>query len=219
MNQAVIKVMLVDDHAVVRSGFRRFLEEFADIRVVAEAESGEQAYRRYIEIMSDESGPDVLVLDISMPDTSGLALMQRLFARAPDAQVIVFSMHQDAAMAERAMDGGARGYVTKSSAPEVLVKAVREVAAGHIFLSDDIAQAMARSRFAGQDSPLTALSTREFEIFQQLVGGRAPAEIARALNLSNKTIANYHTLIKQKLGVGSDIELMRIALQQNLIAP
>ena len=217
MNSSAIRVMLVDDHAVVRSGFRRFLEEFADIRVVAEAESGEQAYRRYVEIMTDQSGPDVLVLDISMPDTSGLALMQRLFARAPDARVIVFSMHQDAAMAERAMDGGARGYVTKSSAPEVLVKAVREVAAGRIFLSDDIAQAMARSRFAGQDNPLTVLSTREFEIFQQLVGGRAPADIARALNLSNKTIANYHTLIKQKLGVGSDIELMRIALQQNLI--
>jgi two-component system invasion response regulator UvrY len=215
MNCAVIKVMLVDDHAVVRSGFRRFLEEFDDIRVVAEAESGEQAYRRYVEAMSHESMPDVLVLDISMPDTSGLALMQRLFARAPDARVIVFSMHQDAAMAERAIDGGARGYVTKSSAPEVLVKAVREVAAGGIFLSDDIAQAMAR----GKDSPLKILSTREFEIFQQLVGGRAPADIARALSLSNKTIANYHTLIKQKLGVGSDIELMRIALQQNLIAP
>jgi DNA-binding NarL/FixJ family response regulator len=213
MNTTAIRVMLVDDHAVVRSGFRRFLEEFADIRVVAEAESGEQAYRGFI-----EHTPDVLVLDISMPDTSGLALMQRLFARAPDARVIVFSMHQDAAMAERAMDGGARGYVTKSSAPEVLVKAVREVAAGRIFLSDDIAQAMARSRF-GQDSPLKLLSTREFEIFQQLVGGRAPADIARALNLSNKTIANYHTLIKQKLGVGCDIELMRIALQQNLIAP
>jgi two-component system invasion response regulator UvrY len=215
MNCAVIKVMLVDDHAVVRSGFRRFLEEFDDIRVVAEAESGEQAYRRYVEAMSHESMPDVLVLDISMPDTSGLALMQRLFARAPDVRVIVFSMHQDAAMAERAIDGGARGYVTKSSAPEVLVKAVREVAAGGIFLSDDIAQAMAR----GKDSPLKILSTREFEIFQQLVGGRAPADIARALSLSNKTIANYHTLIKQKLGVGSDIELMRIALQQNLIAP
>jgi two-component system invasion response regulator UvrY len=215
MNCAVIKVMLVDDHAVVRSGFRRFLEEFDDIRVVAEAESGEQAYRLYVEAMSHESMPDVLVLDISMPDTSGLALMQRLFARAPDVRVIVFSMHQDAAMAERAIDGGARGYVTKSSAPEVLVKAVREVAAGGIFLSDDIAQAMAR----GKDSPLKILSTREFEIFQQLVGGRAPADIARALSLSNKTIANYHTLIKQKLGVGSDIELMRIALQQNLIAP
>ena len=152
MNAAVIKVMLVDDHAVVRSGFRRFLEEFADIRVVGEAESGEQAYRRYI-----ENPPDVLVLDISMPDTSGLALMQRLFARAPDARVIVFSMHLDAAMAERAMDGGARGYVSKSSAPEVLVKAVREVAAGRIFLSDDIVLAMARA----SDSPLKILSTRE----------------------------------------------------------
>jgi len=210
MNAAVIQVMLVDDHAVVRSGFRRFLEEFDDIRVVAEAESGDQAYRRYV-----ETPVDVLVLDISMPDTSGLALMQRLFARAPEARVIIFSMHQDAAMAERAIDGGARGYVTKSSAPEVLVKAVREVAAGRMFLSDDIAQAMTRAN----GSPLKILSTREFEIFQQLVGGRAPADIARALNLSSKTIANYHTLIKQKLSVGSDIELMRIALQQNLIAP
>ena len=214
MNAAVIKVMLVDDHAVVRSGFRRFLEEFDDIRVIAEAESGDQAYRRFI-----ESAPDVLVLDISMPDTSGLALMQRVFARAPDARVIIFSMHLDAAMAERAMDGGARGYVTKSSAPEVLVRAVREVAAGRLFVSDDITLAMARSRIVGQDSPLKLLSAREFEIFQQLVGGRAPADIARALNLSSKTIANYHTLIKQKLGVGSDIELMRIALQQNLITP
>ena len=121
-------------------------------------------------------------------------------------------------MAERAMDGGARGYVTKSSAPEVLVKAVREVAAGRIFLSDDIARTLATSKFAGQESPLAVLSTREFEIFRQLVAGRAPADIARALNLSAKTIANYHTLIKQKLGVASDIELMRIALQQNLVA-
>ena len=205
--------MLVDDHAVVRSGFRRFLEEFDDIRVVGEAESGEQAYRTYL-----DCEPDVIVLDISMPDTSGLALMHRLFARAPDARVIVFSMHQDAAMAERAMDGGALGYVTKSSAPEVLVNAVREVAAGKIFLSADIAQALATSRFTGQESPLNVLSTREFEIFRQLVGGRAPPDIARSLNLSAKTISNYHTLIKQKLGVGSDIELMRMALQQNLVA-
>ena len=212
MSASIIRVMLVDDHAVVRSGFRRFLEEFSDIRVVAEAESGDQAYRNFL-----ESEPDVLVLDISMPDTSGIALMHRLFARAPDARVIVFSMHQDAAMAERAIDGGALGYVTKSSAPEVLVKAVREVAAGRIFLSDDIARALATSKFAGQESPLNVLSTREFEIFRQLVGGRAPSDIARALNLSAKTIANYHTLIKQKLGVASDIELMRIALQQNLV--
>ena len=113
MPTSAIRVMLVDDHAVVRSGFRRFLEEFDDIRVVGEAESGEQAYRTYL-----DCEPDVIVLDISMPDTSGLALMHRLFARAPDARVIVFSMHQDAAMAERAMDGGALGYVTKSSAPE-----------------------------------------------------------------------------------------------------
>jgi len=122
-------------------------------------------------------------------------------------------------MAERAMAAGARGYVTKSSAPEILVKAVYEVAAGKLFLSPDIAHAVAVSRFAGAGDPLKQLSTREFEIFRQLVAGRAPADIARALSLSIKTIANYHTLIKQKLGVASDIELMRMALRQDLIEP
>jgi two-component system, NarL family, invasion response regulator UvrY len=212
MNPERTRVMLVDDHAIVRSGFRRLLEECPNIEVAAEAGSGDEAYRGYL-----EHQPDVLVLDISMPDTSGLALMQRLFARAPDARVIVFSMHEDAGMAERAMEAGARGYVTKSSAPEILVRAVYEVAAGGLFLSPDIAHALAVSRFSGRSDPLKLLSTREFEIFRQLVAGRAPADIARALNLSAKTIANYHTLIKQKLGVASDIDLMRIALREDLI--
>jgi len=212
MTPAKTKVMLVDDHAIVRSGFRRLLEEYSDIEVVAEAENGEQAYRKYIECK-----PDVVVLDISMPDTSGIALMHRLFARAPDLRVIVFSMHEDAAMAERAMDSGARGYVSKSSAPEVLVKAIQEVAAGRKFLSADIANALALARFNGASDPITQLSTREFEIFQQLVAGRAPEDIAKALNLSAKTIANYHTAIKQKLKASSDIELVRMALRQNVL--
>jgi DNA-binding NarL/FixJ family response regulator len=214
MNRERTRVMLVDDHAIVRSGFRRLLEEYPNIAVVAEAGTGEEAYRGFL-----EHRPDVVVLDISMPDTSGLALMQRLFARAPDARIIIFSMHEDTGMAERAMDAGARGYVTKSSAPDVLVRAVYEVAAGKLFLGPDIAHALALSRFAGHNDPLRQLSTREFEIFRQLVAGRSPADIARALNLSAKTIANYHTLIKQKLGAASDIELMRIALRQQLIEP
>jgi len=204
--------MLVDDHAIVRSGFRRLLDEYENIEVVAEAGTGEDAYRRFV-----ERRPDVMVLDISLPDTSGLALLQRLSARAPDARVIIFSMHEDAGMAERALEAGARGYVTKSNAPEVLVQAIRAVATGELFLSPDIAHAVAVSRYAGRSDPLKLLSTREFEIFRQLVAGRAPAEIARALNLSAKTIANYHTLIKQKLGVASDIDLMRIALREQLI--
>ena len=207
-----IRVLLVDDHAIVRSGFRRLLEEYPNIAVVAEADGGEAAYRGFV-----EHRPDVLVLDISMPDTSGLALMGRVLAREPEARVIIFSMHEDAAMAERAMDAGARGYVTKSSAPEVLVKAVYEIAAGRLFMSPDIAQALALARVGGRNDPVALLSTREFEIFRQLVSGRAPPDIARALNLSTKTVANYHTLIKQKLGVASDIELMRMALQRDLI--
>lgn len=214
MSRDRTRVLLVDDHAIVRSGFRRLLAEYPAIDVVGEAGTGEQAYRAFFDCR-----PDVVVLDISMPDTSGLALMQRLFARAPDARVIIFSMHEDAAMAERALAGGARGYVTKSSAPDVLVRAIGEVAAGRLFLSADIAHAVAVSRFAGAPDPLRQLSTREFEILRQLVAGRAPADIARALNLSAKTIANYHTAIKQKLGVANDIELMRVALRQDLLEP
>lgn len=214
MSRECTRVLLVDDHAIVRSGFRRLLAEFPNIDVVGEAETGEQGYRAFLEYR-----PDIVVLDISMPDTSGLALMERLFARAPDARVIIFSMHEDAAMAERALAAGARGYVTKSSAPDVLVKAIREVAGGRLFLSADIAHAVAVSRFAGAPDPLRELSTREFEIFRQLVAGRAPADIARVLNLSAKTIANYHTQIKQKLGAATDIELMRIALRQDLLEP
>jgi len=214
MSQARTKVMLVDDHAIVRSGFRRLLEEVPGIEVVAEAENGDQAYRLYIECK-----PDVVVLDISMPGTSGLALMHRLFARAPDARIVIFSMHEDAVMAERAMDSGARGYVSKSSAPEILVRAVQEVAAGRWFLGPDIAQALALARFSAAGDPVRQLSGREFEIFQQLVAGRAPEDIARALNLSTKTIANYHTLIKQKLGAASDIDLVRMALRQNVLLP
>src|SRR5262249_42850068 len=129
---------------------------------------------------------------------------------------IFFSMHEDAAMAARAMDAGARGYVTKSSAPEVLVKAVYEIAAGRRFMSADIAQALALASVDRND-PLELLSAREFEIFRPLVAGRAQADIARALSLSAKTVANYHTQIKQKLGVTSDIELVRMALRRDLI--
>lgn len=211
-NREATRVLLVDDHAIVRSGFRRLLEEFPDIAVVGEAGNGEEAYRGFLELR-----PDVLVVDISLPDTSGLALLQRLRAREPEVRVIVFSMHEDAVMAGRAMDAGARGYVTKSNAPEILVRAIRDVAAGGLFLSPDIAHALAVSRLAGRDDPLAQLSAREFEIFRLLVAGRAPADIARTLNLSAKTIANYHTQIKQKLGVSSDIDLMRVALREQLI--
>jgi two-component system invasion response regulator UvrY len=209
---AKIRVMLVDDHAIVRSGFRRLLDHCPGIEVLAEAATAERAYAGFL-----ECSPDVLVLDISMPGIGGLEIMRRVLARQPEARVVVFSMHTDASMAQRAMQLGARGYVSKNNDPDILAQAVTEVAAGRQFLSPDIAHAVALSMLTGKDDPLKLLSSREFEVFQQLVSGRPAAEIAKVLDLSGKTIANYHTSIKQKLGVSSDLELVRIALRFNLL--
>ncbi len=207
-----IRVMLVDDHAIVRSGFRRLLERYPDIEVVAEADNAEQAYRDFL-----NHAPDVLVLDLSMPQTGGMEIMRRVLAREPEARIIVFSMHDDAALVERAMRNGARGYVSKSNTPETLAKAVLEVAAGKQFLSPDVAHALALYKLEGKANPLDRLTPREFEIFQQIVSGHSAADIARALNLSSKTVANYHTSVKQKLGASSDVELVRVAMRLNLI--
>ena len=180
--------------------------------VVAEADSGEQAYALFV-----REAPDVTVMDLSMPGMSGFEVIRRIIAREPAARILVFSMHEDAALTERAIASGARGYVTKSSAPEVLAKAVAEVAAGRLFLSADVAQSIAVSKLAGDDNPVKTLSAREFEIFRLLISGRAAADIARILNLSAKTVANYHTLIKQKLRVAGDVELVLLALRHNLL--
>lgn len=206
------RVMLVDDHAIVRSGFRRLLERYPEIEVVAEADSEDQAYQSYI-----DHGPDVTVLDLSMPDTGGFEVMRRLRSRDPRARIVIFSMHEHAALAERAMQQGAQGYVTKRSAPDVLAKAVLEVAAGRLFLSPDIAHAIAIFKLSDDEDPLQLLSPREFEIFQQIVAGRTVSGIASALNLSAKTIANYHTLIRQKMRVETDVELVKIARRYNLV--
>jgi two-component system invasion response regulator UvrY len=212
MSAVPIKLMLVDDHAIVRSGFRRLLEQEPHLHVVAETDSGERAYALYVKEM-----PDVVVMDLSMPGMSGFETIRRIVARDPAARILVFSMHEDAMRAERAIQLGARGYVTKSSAPEVLAKAIVEVAAGKLFLSADVAQSIAQSKLAGEDNPLKVLTAREFEIFRLLVAGRGAAEIARILNLSAKTVANNRTLINQKLRASGDVELVLLALRHNLV--
>lgn len=212
MNQAgIIRIMLVDDHAIVRAGFRRLLEQRSDFRVVAEAADAERAYALYV-----EHQPDVVVMDLSMPGVSGLDTIRRIIGRQAAARILVFSMHEDASVAERAIQLGARGYVTKSNAPEVLATAVAEVMAGRLALSPDMAKSIAMLRLSSEGDPLQALTAREFEIFRLLVTGRPAIEIAKLLNLSVKTVANYHTLIKQKLNISSDVELVLLAQRQNV---
>jgi len=212
VNAAAIRIMLVDDHAIVRAGFRRLLEQQPEFRIVAEAADADRAYALF-----NEHVPDVIIMDVSMPGVSGLDAIRRMTGRRPAARVLVFSMHEDASLAERAIQLGARGYVTKSSPPEVLAAAVLDVAAGKLALSPDIAKSIAILKLAGREDPLGQLSPREFEVLRLLAGGHAAGAIAKLLNLSGKTVANYHTSIKQKLHLSSDIELVLLAQRQDIL--
>lgn len=207
-----IKIILVDDHAIVREGYRALLERQEDMRVIAEAADGEHAYQ-----LCKQELPDVLIVDLSMPGQSGLEVIRRVHHRWPSAKILVFSMHQNAAFAEQAVRAGAKGYVTKSSLPDVLMRAVREVYQGRQALSPDIAQALALSKLGGEREALGQLTTREFEILRLLVEANSNDEIAQALHISPKTVGNTHYQIKRKLGVSSDIELVRLALRLRVV--
>ena len=204
-------VLLVDDHAVVRQGYRRLLERESDIRIAGEAASGAEAYQEFCRL-----APDVVVIDISLPDVSGMEAMRRMIAREPHARVLVFSMHEEAIFPARALESGARGYITKASAPEVLVDAVRAVAAGETYLSRDVAQTLALKNVKDPNAGLAALSAREFEIMRLLVAGDTVATIAEKLGLSYKTIANHQSSIRAKLGAENAAQLRAIAERNGL---
>ena len=207
-----IKLILVDDHAVVRSGLRRLLELNKQVEVIAEADSGEQAYQCYGELK-----PDIVVMDISMPGMGGLESARRIIKRYPTAKIIIFSMHETASFASQAIKSGVKGYVTKTGAAEDLTRAVLEVANGKTFLSAEVAQKIALETLSGQDDPIHQLSGREFEVFRLLAEGKKVEEVAEMLKISQKTVANYYTMIKQKLGVTSPIDMVRFAIRHGLV--
>jgi two-component system invasion response regulator UvrY len=213
MRASRVRVLLVDDHAVVRAGYRLLLQNAPEIEVVAEADSGELGCRLFAEL-----APDVVIMDLTLPGIGGLEAIRRIVQREPRAKVLVFSMHEDTLFVEQALAAGARGYVTKSSAPHVLVAAVKQIAAGGQPLASDIAERLKFARVRGNDSPLKDLSTREFEIFCLLAEGLSSAEVAKRLSLSHKTVANYGTQLKSKLGVSTVAELARLAIRHGVIA-
>ncbi|MFS8974816.1 response regulator transcription factor [Cupriavidus necator] len=199
-----IDVVIADDHAVVRTGYRRLLELENGMRVVAEFGDGDAAYAWLC-----QHPADVLVLDLSMPGRGGLEMLQRLGARVPALRTLVFSMHDSAAIVLQAMRAGAAGYLTKSSAPEALVDAVRKVAEGQQVLSGDVAGLVD----TGSPPPHLALSPREFDLFRQFARGIAIEDVAARFCLSAKTVANYQTLIRKKMGLANRVEMHRYAVE------
>lgn len=211
---ARIRVLLVDDHAVVRQGYRRLIEMHPDIDVVAEAEDAPSAYQAF-----KEGKPDVVVVDISMPGRGGIDLVRQIRQLDSNARILMFTMHASATYAQQAFRAGARGYVTKSSPPDVLVSAIRSVFTGRPALCSEINEAIATSRLFSDASPVEELSPREFEILRMILEAKSTDEIAKAFNLSPKTVANYHYEIKSKLRVRSDIELVYLCMRQGLVEP
>lgn len=210
----MIKVMLADDHAVVRMGFRLLLEGSPDIRVVAEAESGEDAVRRFAEVK-----PDVVVLDLSMPGIGGLEALSRILAREPGTKVLVLTAHEDAMHAKRVLKAGALGYLSKRSAAEELIQAIRQVWAGRTFLEPAIAQQLAVQQLTGERNPVDMLSEKEFKVFLALARGQSVADIAEVMSLSPRTIGTHLYNIKQKLGASNSAELAIVAMRHGLLEP
>lgn len=209
---ALVRVMLVDDHAVVRMGFRLLLQEADDIEVVVEAASGEEALQRYPELR-----PDVVVMDISMPGMGGMEAVLRLLAKDATAKVLVLSAHEDSIHPTRLLKAGARGYLSKRSAPEALIQAIHDVAGGNTFMDATLAQAMAVQQVGGTQHPVDVLSDREFEVFMLLAKGQSVARIATTLFLSPRTVGTHLYNIKQKLKAGNSAELTLIALRSGLL--
>ena len=207
-----VSIVLVDDHAVVRAGVRRLLEQEPLFDVIGEAESGEKVYHMFGELK-----PDVMVMDLSMPGMGGLEAIRRILMRHERARILVLTMHEDLSFANQALKLGAKGYLIKNTLGDDLVKSIQTVSRGEVFLSDEIAKKMAMQSISGEQDPIHELSAREFEIFRLLAEGLEIDAIATTLNISSKTVSNYQTMIKQKLNINTPVELIRYAIKAGVI--
>ena len=204
----MIRVVLADDHKIVRDGLKRILGATSDVQVAGEAGDGDELVR-----LVKASEYDVAVVDMSMPGLAGIALIKRLKSERPKLRVLVLSMHGESQYAARALKAGASGYLNKDSAAEQLVGAIRKIAAGGVHISE----AAAASLVAAERAPHEALSDREFEVLRLLVEGLGPTEIGERLHLSVKTVSTHKTHILEKLKLGGTAELVRYALEHKLV--
>ena len=213
-----ISVILVDDHAVVRAGFRLLLAEHERLEVVAEASRGEEVFQLY-----QEKKPDVLVMDLSMPGIGGLECIRRLLARSPEVKILVFSVHDELVYVNRALSAGARGYITKNSAPTILAEAIEQIAAGNLYIETGLAgnhdhkKPDLISPNNNYQDLIKQLTAKEFDVFCLLAKGLTTQKIASELCLGYKTVANYGTQIKSKLNAATVAELAHIATALGVI--
>jgi two-component system invasion response regulator UvrY len=204
-------VLLIDDHAILRDGYQQLLNS-AGFRVVAQASNSEEGYRQYLNLT-----PDVCIVDISMPGAGGLECIRRICSRDSKARILVCTMHDDSTLAMRAMDMGARGYITKSCPSSVLIEAVRTIANKGHYLSTEIARAIAMDKLVNGDQKVSALSHQEFAVFRMVAEGKSINEMAESLALAPKTVSNYKTNMMRKLGTSNLAEIIYMAQKSGLI--
>jgi two-component system invasion response regulator UvrY len=211
---AELKVLLVDDHSVVRMGFKMLIDSEKDMKVIAESETGEDGIQKYQELK-----PDVTIMDITMPGIGGLEAIERIIAKDKNAKILVLSAHEDSVHPKRVLSAGAIGYLTKRSAAEELISAIRTVGSGKKYIESSVAQQLAITQLSGENDPTEILSDREFEVFIALAKGKSTNEIADTMCLSPRTVGTHLYNIKQKLNANNSAEIALIAIRCGLIEP
>lgn len=205
------KVMIADDHAMLRQGLRTLLEQ-ANHDVTTDALNGEEAC-----VLVERHHPELLILDLDMPGIGGLETLKRILHRKPQMRVLVFSMHDDCIYATRAIQAGARGYVTKTEPPEIVLEAVQKILKGGRYINNDLAQSLSMYHLESPENPIQRLSPREFEVFRRIAQGEALAAIAKGMHIGYKTVANIQTNVRQKLGVETTGQVVHIAVRFGII--
>ncbi len=206
------RIMIVDDHPVVREGYRRLIDLQPGLRIVAEAQDARGAFTRF-----RDAAPDLVVMDVTLPGASGIEAIRHIRQYDDTARIVVFTMHQGSAFALKSIEAGAAGYVTKSSAPDTLIQAILGVLAGRTVISPDVIEAIAQDRIAGVGNRLDDLTTRQTEILRLLASGWPVEDIADALSISLKTVRNNHYQIKGVLGLQTDAQMVWFALEAGLV--